>query len=62
MISDVRVGRMMAATAVRGALENVATNLESISDTQFAERTRNESRSLSSRIAEDRTPSGRSII
>ena len=27
MYSDVRVGRMMAATAVRGALENVATNL-----------------------------------
>ena len=27
MLSDVRVGRMMAATAVRGALENVAINL-----------------------------------
>src|SRR6202167_3276434 len=32
MYSDIRVGRLMAAAAVRGALENVAINLESITD------------------------------
>lgn len=52
MLSDVRVGRLMAAAAVRGALENVMTNLESIKDPALAERTREEARSLASRIAE----------
>jgi glutamate formiminotransferase / formiminotetrahydrofolate cyclodeaminase len=56
MLSDVRVGRLMAATAVRGALENVATNLESISDPAFKKRAREESESLFSRIAEARIP------
>lgn len=59
MVSDVRVGRMMAATAVRGALENVAINLESITDTNFVQGAREESRSLSSRIADDPIPAGR---
>jgi glutamate formiminotransferase / formiminotetrahydrofolate cyclodeaminase len=59
MLSDVRVGRLMAATAVRGALENVATNLESISDAAFAKRAREESRSLLSRIADHPIPAGR---
>ena len=59
MLSDVRVGRLMAATAVRGALENVATNLESISDTLFVDRAREESRSLFSRIAEAPIPASR---
>jgi len=59
MVSDVRVGRMMAATAVRGALENVATNLESISDQDFVARAREQSRSLSSRTAEDSRPADR---
>ena len=36
MFSDIRVGRLMAAAAVRGALENVAINLESITDSEFA--------------------------
>src|ERR1700728_2333445 len=42
MLSDVRVGRMMAATAVRGALENVGTNLESITDAVFDSHARSE--------------------
>ena len=52
MISDVRVGRMMAATAVRGALENVATNLNSITDAEFVKRARSEAGALASRIVE----------
>jgi glutamate formiminotransferase / formiminotetrahydrofolate cyclodeaminase len=51
MLSDVRVGRMMASAAVRGALENVTINLESVSDPDFAERAHAEARSLASRIA-----------
>lgn len=59
MLSDVRVGRMMAATAVRGALENVATNLETIEDAAFVEQARKESRELASRIIESPAPAGR---
>ena len=36
MLSDIRVGRLMASAAVRGALKNVAINLESMTDTSFA--------------------------
>ena len=52
MFSDVRVGRMMAATAVRGALENVAINLASITDAAFASRIRSEALSLATRVDE----------
>ena len=52
MLSDIRVGRLMAAAGVRGALENVAINLESITDAVFAERMRSESASLLARVAE----------
>jgi len=59
MLSDVRVGRMMAATAVRGALENVATNLDSITDAAFAGRARSEALSLTSRVVESPMAAGR---
>lgn len=59
MLSDVRVGRMMAATAVRGALENVNTNLESVMDAAFAGRARSEALSLTSRIVESPMAAGR---
>jgi glutamate formiminotransferase len=36
MSSDLRVGRLMAAAGVRGALANVAINLESITDKNFS--------------------------
>lgn len=36
MLSDLRVGRMMAAAGVRGALENVAINLESLEGAKAA--------------------------
>jgi glutamate formiminotransferase / formiminotetrahydrofolate cyclodeaminase len=58
MLSDVRVGRLMAAAAVRGALENVAINLELITDAAFVARTRDESRALAGRVAEDRVTAG----
>jgi glutamate formiminotransferase len=59
MLSDVRVARLMAAAAVRGALENVTTNLESVTDEAFAARARAEARSLSSRVAQDSTRASR---
>ncbi len=58
MLSDVRVGRMMAATAVRGALENAATNLADITDADFANRVRSEVLSLASRINESSVATG----
>jgi glutamate formiminotransferase / formiminotetrahydrofolate cyclodeaminase len=59
MLSDVRVGRMMAATAVRGALENVRTNLASVTDTAFASGVRTEALSLSARVVESSVATGR---
>ena len=59
MLSDVRVGRMMAATAVRGALENVNTNLASITDAAFTGRVRSEALSLGARVGESSVASGR---
>lgn len=53
MLSDVRVGRMMAAVAVRGAIENVNTNLESVTDRSFAAHARAEAQSLASRVSQD---------
>jgi glutamate formiminotransferase / formiminotetrahydrofolate cyclodeaminase len=52
MKSDIRVGRLMAGAAVRGALENVEINLESITDTGFAGKARAEAAKLIARISE----------
>jgi len=52
MKSDIRVGRLMAAAAVRGALENVEINLESITDSAFAGRVRAETTALAARVSE----------
>jgi formiminotetrahydrofolate cyclodeaminase len=59
MLSDIRVGRLMAAAGVRGALENVAINLESIADAAFAGRMRAESASLLARVGESPVGAGR---
>jgi glutamate formiminotransferase / formiminotetrahydrofolate cyclodeaminase len=59
MLSDLRVGRLMAAAAVRGALENVAINLESITDPSFADRLRSESATLLARVTEGEAVVGR---
>jgi glutamate formiminotransferase/formiminotetrahydrofolate cyclodeaminase len=59
MLSDLRVARLMAAAAVRGALENAAVNLESVTDADFAERARAQTRSLESRLTEYPLRAGR---
>src|SRR6202453_90954 len=51
MASDVKVGRLMAAAAVHGALANVEINLESITDQKFAAALRTESKALAARVA-----------
>ncbi len=51
MISDLRVGRLMAAAAVRGALENVAINLESLTDFAYASKMKAKSVELEGRLA-----------
>lgn len=62
MLSDVRVARLMASAAVRGALENVGINLESATDTSFCERVRSECQSLTLRITESPVEAGRKDI
>jgi formiminotetrahydrofolate cyclodeaminase len=60
MLSDIRVGRLMAAAAVRGALENVSINLESITDGSFSGRMRSESAALLARVSESPVNASRS--
>src|SRR5580692_558754 len=50
MLSDIRVGRLMAGAAIQGALENVAINLQSITDSGFSARVRSESELLAARV------------
>src|ERR1700732_2430241 len=50
MLSDIRVGQLMAGAAVQGALENVAINLQSITDSGFSARLRSESELLAARV------------
>jgi glutamate formiminotransferase / formiminotetrahydrofolate cyclodeaminase len=51
MFSDIKVGRLMAAAGAKGALDNVAINLESITDATFAARLRSESAAIAARVA-----------
>jgi glutamate formiminotransferase / formiminotetrahydrofolate cyclodeaminase len=59
MLSDIRVGRLMAAAAARGAIENVAINLESITDTAFTSQMRSEIQTLVARVAESPASAGK---
>jgi len=52
MKSDIQVGRLMATAAVRGALENVAINLESITDAATVSGMRAEAARLAARVGE----------
>jgi len=61
MISDVRVGRLMAAAAVRGALENVTVNLESVTDAEFIRRARSDAEALAARVVVNQQTSERKI-
>ncbi|MBI1738809.1 MAG: cyclodeaminase/cyclohydrolase family protein [Acidobacteria bacterium] len=51
MISDLRVGRLMAAAAVRGALENVSINVASLTDAAFAAQMKAKAAELDARLA-----------
>jgi formiminotetrahydrofolate cyclodeaminase len=59
MISDLRVGRFMAAAAVRGALENVAINLDSLTDAAFVARAKEKAAALEARLAGSPVPAER---
>jgi glutamate formiminotransferase/formiminotetrahydrofolate cyclodeaminase len=52
MSSDLRVARLMAAAAVRGALANVEVNLESLADSDDAASMRQRMARLESRLAD----------
>jgi glutamate formiminotransferase len=52
MSSDLRVARLMAAAAVRGALANVEINLESLADSGYAASMRQRMAQLESRLAD----------
>lgn len=54
MLSDISVGRLMAAAGARGALANVSINLESITDAAFVSRLRSESAALLARVGIDK--------
>jgi len=51
MLSDLRVGRLMAAAAVRGALENVVINLDSITDPAYVQAMRARMAAIEERLA-----------
>ncbi len=60
MRSDLRVGRLMAAAAARGALENVAINLESITDVGYVAAMQARAAALEARLASSPVIAGES--
>jgi glutamate formiminotransferase / formiminotetrahydrofolate cyclodeaminase len=51
MLSDLRVGRLMAAAAAHGALENVAINLTSIRDSSYVSEMKSRAAAVEARLA-----------
>jgi glutamate formiminotransferase / formiminotetrahydrofolate cyclodeaminase len=51
MLSDLRVARLMAAAGARGALANVAINLDSITDASFVANMRKQTAEIESRLS-----------
>ena len=51
MLSDLRVGRLMAAAAAHGALENVAINLASIHDSSYISEMKSRAAAVEARLA-----------
>jgi glutamate formiminotransferase / formiminotetrahydrofolate cyclodeaminase len=51
MLSDLRVARLMAAAGARGALANVAINLDSITEASFVAAMRKQSAEIESRLS-----------
>ena len=51
MLSDLRVARLMAAAGARGALANVAINLDSITDASFVATMRKQANEIESRLS-----------
>jgi glutamate formiminotransferase/formiminotetrahydrofolate cyclodeaminase len=51
MLSDLHVGRSMAAAAVRGALENVAINLASLADAAYISEMKSHAAAIEARLA-----------
>ena len=51
MLSDLRVGRLMAAAAARAALENVAINLASIDDSAYVLDMKSRAKAVKARLA-----------
>jgi glutamate formiminotransferase len=66
MLSDVHVGRLMALAAVRGALENVAINIESMTeagaDAVIVARLRSEAAELETQVTDSAIVAGKSKL
>src|SRR5438445_136234 len=60
MLSDLRVGRLMAAAAARGALENVTIKLQSISDAAYVAAMQKRATALAALLAWSPAPAGNS--
>jgi len=58
MLSDLRVGRLMATAAARGALENVAINLDSIADAAYVKTMRARMAVIEERLSSVQVPVG----